>query len=73
MIQDSEYESLATIAVNKLVVMPTNSSCRKVFFGSSWHQKQKAKPVENSLWVDAWSFGRANYTHEIKKTHWKED
>ena len=35
MLQDSEYKPLATIAVNKLVMMPTTYLAEKGFFGSS--------------------------------------
>ena len=35
MLQDSEYKPLATIAVNKLAMMPTTNLAEKGFFGFS--------------------------------------
>ena len=63
MFQDSEYESFATIAVNKLVMMPTTCLAKK---GSSplVDIKNKEKQVENFWRIDAW---KSKFCLELKK------
>ena len=64
MLYDSEYESIATIAVNKLVMMPTTYLAEK---GFSALVDIKNKKRNRLKMVDAWSFGRANFASNWKK------
>ena len=58
MLQDSEYESLNTIAVNKLVMIPTTYLTEKDF---SVIVDIKNKKRNRLKMVDAWGFGNHTY------------